>query len=59
MSCVLSRVEDLALCPIPLALVQADAESLMTAAKLLDCELSLVLCSDAFIAPLKDRKSVV
>jgi rRNA maturation RNase YbeY len=52
---VLSRVEDLALCPIPLASVQEDAQSLMTAAKLLDCELSLVLCSDAFIAPLNGQ----
>lgn len=55
MSCVLSRVEDLAACPIPLTSVQEDAQSLMAAAKLLDCELSLVLCSDAFIAPLNGK----
>lgn len=55
MSCVLSRVEDLDPCPIPMTSVEQDAQDLMAAAKLLDCELSLVLCSDAFIAPLNGQ----
>lgn len=55
MSCVLSRLEELDPCPIPLASVEEDALALMAAAKLLDCELSLVLCGDSFIAPLNEQ----
>ncbi len=52
---MLSRVEDLDPSPINLTSVEEDALALMQAAKLLDCELSLVLCSDAFIAPLNGQ----
>ena len=55
MSGVLSRVEGLDPCPISMALVEQDAQALMETAKLQDCELSLVLCSDDFIAPLNGQ----
>ena len=38
-----------------MALVEQDAQALMEMAKLQDCELSLVLCSDDFIAPLNGQ----
>jgi len=55
LSTVLSRVEGLDPCPIPMAWVEQDAQALMATAKLQDCELSLVLCSDEFIAPLNGQ----